>query len=96
MTNSMPVSRTPHATILFHQPILFRKVIVMATNHPVDLALVEAYLHNLQLALLNDQPQTCRASVSPCPTTDDSYASQTIINAATHLSPHPALGGCWA
>ena len=37
--------------------ILCRKVIVMATNHPVDLALVEAYLHNLQLALLNDQPR---------------------------------------
>jgi serine/threonine protein phosphatase PrpC len=29
----------------------------MATNHPVDLALVGAYLHNLQLALVNDQPQ---------------------------------------
>ncbi len=29
----------------------------MATNHPVDLAIVEAYLHNLQLALLNDQPR---------------------------------------
>ena len=34
-----------------------RKVIVMATNQPVDLALVGAYLHNLQLALVNDQPQ---------------------------------------
>jgi len=29
----------------------------MATNQPVDLALVGAYLHNLQLALVNDQPQ---------------------------------------
>lgn len=29
----------------------------MATNPPVDLALVGAYLHNLQLALVNDQPQ---------------------------------------
>jgi serine/threonine protein phosphatase PrpC len=34
-----------------------RKVIVMAANQPVDLALVGAYLHNLQLALVNDQPQ---------------------------------------
>src|SRR5205807_2339723 len=34
-----------------------RKVIVMATNQPVDLALVGAYLHNVQLALVNDQPQ---------------------------------------
>ncbi len=34
-----------------------RKVIVMAANHPVDLALVGAYLHNLQLALTNEQPQ---------------------------------------
>src|SRR5205823_1945950 len=34
-----------------------RKVIVMATNQPIDLALVEAYLHNLQLALVNNQPQ---------------------------------------
>src|SRR5437762_10289035 len=33
-----------------------RKVIVMTTNQPVDLALVGAYLHNLQLALVNDQP----------------------------------------
>jgi serine/threonine protein phosphatase PrpC len=30
---------------------------VMAANHPVDLALVGAYLHNLQLALTNEQPQ---------------------------------------
>ena len=29
----------------------------MATNQPVDLALIGAYLHNLQLALVNDQPQ---------------------------------------
>lgn len=29
----------------------------MATNHPVDLALIGAYLHNVQLALVNDQPQ---------------------------------------
>jgi serine/threonine protein phosphatase PrpC len=29
----------------------------MATNQPVDLALVGAYLHNVQLALANDQPQ---------------------------------------
>lgn len=29
----------------------------MAINQPVDLALVGAYLHNLQLALVNDQPQ---------------------------------------
>ncbi len=29
----------------------------MATNHSVDLALVEAYLHNVQLALLNEQPR---------------------------------------
>ena len=29
----------------------------MATDQPVDLALVGAYLHNLQLALVNDQPQ---------------------------------------
>jgi len=29
----------------------------MAANQPVDLALVGAYLHNLQLALVNDQPQ---------------------------------------
>jgi serine/threonine protein phosphatase PrpC len=33
------------------------KAIIMATDQPVDLALVEAYLHNLQLALLNDQPR---------------------------------------
>ncbi len=29
----------------------------MTTNQPVDLALVGAYLHNVQLALVNDQPQ---------------------------------------
>src|SRR3989440_5696683 len=29
----------------------------MAMTQPVDLALVGAYLHNLQLALVNDQPQ---------------------------------------
>jgi PPM family protein phosphatase len=29
----------------------------MATDQPVDLALVGAYLHNVQLALLNDQPR---------------------------------------
>ncbi len=29
----------------------------MTTNQPVDLALVGAYLHNLQLALAIDQPQ---------------------------------------
>ena len=29
----------------------------MAPDQPVDLALVGAYLHNLQLALVNDQPQ---------------------------------------
>ncbi len=29
----------------------------MTTNQPVDLALVGAYLHNVQLALVNEQPQ---------------------------------------
>jgi len=29
----------------------------LATNHPIDLALIGAYLHNVQLALVNDQSQ---------------------------------------
>jgi len=32
-------------------------VIIMTINEPVDLALVGAYLHNLQITLVNDQPQ---------------------------------------
>lgn len=53
----------------------------MATDQPVDLALVGAYLHNLQLALVNDQPQ---------------HAELLLAHALRLLSPaligqHPAL-----
>src|SRR5215831_18912076 len=47
------VMQLPHSTCASFPG----KVIIMATDQPVDLVLVEAYLHNLQLALLNDQPQ---------------------------------------
>jgi hypothetical protein len=39
-----------------NEMLSINKEISMTTNQPVDLALVGAYLHNLQLALI-DQPQ---------------------------------------
>src|SRR5438046_1159200 len=57
MTNSMSLSHTPRNPLIPTCASFHRKVIVMATDQPVDLALVGAYLHNVQLALVNDQPQ---------------------------------------
>src|SRR5438046_5896863 len=57
MTNSMSLSHTPRNPLIPTCASFHRKVIVMATNQPVDLALIGAYLHNVQLAMVNDQPQ---------------------------------------
>ncbi len=51
------ITRAPRNCLIPTCASFHRKVIVMATNQPVDLTLVAAYLHNLQLALVNDQLQ---------------------------------------
>ena len=51
------ITHTPRDRLIPICVSFHRKVIIMATNQPVDLALVGTYLHNLQLALVNDQPQ---------------------------------------
>ncbi len=53
----------------------------MATNQLVDLALVGAYLHNLQLALVNDQPQHAELLLA--------HALHLMAPALTHQ--HPAV-----